>query len=449
MSAIEQSIYEQLFIESADQKRTVDIRLGAVSIDYYEDIFSPTITAKIVVTNSGNAIAGSDSQGNPDGELQSIYNGLPLRGGERVVLKIAGNSESNPGLDFATNSSDYLYVSSITNVFSETQRESFVLNLVSREAITNETSRVAKKYQTSSPISASVETIIKEYLRTNKKIDVDQTSNKYGFIGNLRKPFTILVWLASKAVPELAKEDSTAGFVFFQTKDGFHFKSIDKLITQEPKALYTYSQVNISAAKASDSDYNILSYYTNKNQNLLEKLRLGAYSSYRMCYNPLTFEFTNPSKGIFRLDDYAGKSKNLGKAFNLPKISPSADETLGDIPSRILTQILDIGTLEKDVSEDENSDPFKYQSQALMRYNVLFTQTLTMTVPSNTNLRAGDLIECQFPKTTISNKKEYDQDQSGLYMIKELCHHFDTSGSYTSMKLIRDTFGRYGTNNSL
>lgn len=446
MAAIDKSIYEELFIESADQKKTVDIKLGAVSIDYYEDIFSPTITAKIVVTNSGNSIQGSDNQGNPDGELQSIYNGLPLRGGERVSLKIAGNSQTNPGLDFSTNTRDYLYVSSITNVFSETQRESFVLNLVSREAITNETSRVAKKYQTSSPISASVENIVKEYLRTNKPIEVDQTSNKYGFIGNLRKPFTVLVWLASKAVPEITKEDSTAGYVFYQTKKGFHFKSIDKLITQEPKATYIYSQVNKSGAEI-DTDYNILSYYTNRNQNLLEKLRLGTYSSYRMFYDPLTFTFTDPEKGVFKLEDYAGKSKNLGKKIDLPKISPESNETLGDIPSRILTQILDIGTLEKDVSTASNSDPLKYQSQSIMRYNVLFTQTLSMTVPSNTNLKAGDIIQCLFPKTSISNKKEYDQDQSGLYMIKELCHHFDATGSYTSMKLIRDTFGQYGTNN--
>jgi len=446
MAAINKSIYEQLFIESADQKKTVDIKLGAVSIDYYEDIFSPTITAKIIVTNTGNSVPGSDNQGRPDGELQSIYNGLPLRGGERVALKIAGNSEKNPGLDFATKERDYLYVSSITNVFSETQRESFVLNLVSREAITNETSRVVKKYQTSSPISASVENIIKEYLKTNKKIDVDQTSNKYGFIGNLRKPFTVLVWLASKAVPEMAKENSTAGFVFFQTKDGFHFKSIDNLITQTPKATYVYSQVNVSAAQV-DADFNILSYYTNRNQNLLEKLRLGTYSSYRSFFNILDFTFTSPEEGLFKLEDYAGKSKNLGKKITLPKISPGANETLGDVPSRIITQILDIGTMEKGVSEEPNSDPFKYQSQAIMRYNVLFTQTLSMTVPSNTNLRAGDIIECLFPKTTISDKKEYDQDQSGLYMIKELCHHFDTTGSYTSMKLIRDTFGKYGTNN--
>jgi hypothetical protein len=71
-----------------------------------------------------------------------------------------------------------------------------------------------------------------------------------------------------------------------------------------------------------------------------------------------------------------------------------------------------------------------------------------MVVPSNTNLRAGDIISCKFPTISRSKKEEYDKEQSGLYMIKELCHHFDTNGSYTSMKLVRDTFGQYGTNNT-
>ena len=81
-----------------------------------------------------------------------------------------------------------------------------------------------------------------------------------------------------------------------------------------------------------------------------------------------------------------------------------------------------------------------------MRYNMLFTQTLSIIVPSNTNLKAGDIIECKFPKISRGSGDEYDKDQSGLYMIKELCHHFDTDASYTSMKLIRDTFGAHGTN---
>ena len=242
--SIKKSIYEELILESNDQKRTVDIRTGTVSIDYYEDIFSPTITVKIQVGNTGDSIQAQDNEGNATGTFQSIYNGLPLRGGERVSLKIAGNSGTNPGLDFATDEKDYLYVSSIANVISESQREFFELNLVSREAITNETVRVPKKFTTGQSISDSAESIIKEYLKTDKIDKIDKTQNKYGFIGNLRKPFTVLVWLASKGVPDTSKKDATAGYVFYQTQDGFNFRSIDKLISQPSKATYIYSDVN-------------------------------------------------------------------------------------------------------------------------------------------------------------------------------------------------------------
>ena len=73
MSASEASTFEQLFLESNDQKRTADLRQGVVSVDYYEDILSPTITAKIRVINTGDSIAPKDSQ-NPektDGAKQS------------------------------------------------------------------------------------------------------------------------------------------------------------------------------------------------------------------------------------------------------------------------------------------------------------------------------------------------------------------------------------------
>ena len=33
---------------------------------------------------------------------------------------------------------------------------------------------------------------------------------------------------------------------------------------------------------------------------------------------------------------------------------------------------------------------------------------------------------------------------NGKYIIKELCHHFEAKRSFTSMTLVRDTFGLYG-----
>ena len=105
MAASDPSKYDKINLEASDQSETVDLRLGAVSIDYYEDIFSPSITAKIVVTSSGPVVKG-----------KSIYQGLPLRGGERVEMKILGNTNSNPGLDFSKTPDDYLYVSGISGV---------------------------------------------------------------------------------------------------------------------------------------------------------------------------------------------------------------------------------------------------------------------------------------------------------------------------------------------
>lgn len=440
MSASKSSSYEILTLESNDQQRTVDIRTGTVSVDYYEDIFSPTITAKIKVANTGTSIAPKD---NPDGPKQSIYHGLPLRGGERLRMKILDRGDGKLGLDFATDPSKYLFVSSITDVVSETQRESFTLNLVSREAITNETTRVIKKYNTGSTIDNSVKSILRDILKTDKFSDqsIEKAQNKYGFVGNLRKPFSVLVWLAAKSVP-VSSGDATAGFFFYQTQDGFNFKSIDGLISQEPKATYIESQVNRGDTER-NNDFIISDYYTDKNQNLIEKLRLGTYCSQRMFFNPLDFSFTNPSEGKFQLDSYKEKIKNLGKKLELPLIADDSNKQLGEVPTRILSAVVDIGTMEKDVSTDENADPGKYQAQAIMRYNVLFTQTISMTVPCNTNLRAGDTINCLFPKISKDSGDEFDLDQSGLYMIKELCHHFEPERSFTSMLLIRDTFGLF------
>jgi len=261
------SIYEKMIIQSADGSKTADISGGAFIVTYYENLFSPMITAKIVVINTGDAIADKN------GKMTSLYNGFPLRGGERVVLKIAGNSKINKeGLDFSKNSADYFYVASITNVLIDSQRETFTLNLVPREAITNETTRVGKKFPASQPISDSVQNIIKDYLKSDKVNLIDKTQNPYGFIGNLKKPFTILTWLSSKGVPESSGKDSSAGYLFYQTKDGFNFRSIDDLISQEPyeeKFVYTPNVVDFQDPR---NNFKILDYGTNKNQDLIGKL---------------------------------------------------------------------------------------------------------------------------------------------------------------------------------
>ena len=230
MAAINKSIYEKFVIESADGSRSVDISSGVIAFTYFENIFSPALTARAIVVNTGNTIVGEN------GQMQTVFNGLPIRGGERVLIKIAGNSKVNKdGLDFSDRPSRYFYVGSVTNVLIDEGTESFTLNLVSRETITNETVKVGKKFPTSQKISDTVENILKKYIKTDKEIIVDETQNPYGFIGNMKKPFTLITWLASKSVPAKgAAKDSSAGFLFYENKYGFNFRSIDNLIEEDP-----------------------------------------------------------------------------------------------------------------------------------------------------------------------------------------------------------------------
>ena len=65
-----------------------------MSFSYFENVFSPMITAQVLITTTGNVITDED------GDLTSIYNGLPLRGGEKVSFKIPSNSENNVDLEF-------------------------------------------------------------------------------------------------------------------------------------------------------------------------------------------------------------------------------------------------------------------------------------------------------------------------------------------------------------
>tara|TARA_B100001287_G_scaffold53693_1_gene42322 strand:- start:47 stop:481 length:435 start_codon:yes stop_codon:yes gene_type:complete len=142
-------------------------------------------------------------------------------------------------------------------------------------------------------------------------------------------------------------------------------------------------------------------------------------------------------------------SKLGAKQIDLPRIDDKSDKTLGDLPTRIFVSMLDVGTVEEDATEEgwntpskRNADPEKINAQSMMRYNQLFTQVLEITIPLNSSLSAGNLIRCEFPQTSDTKRKEPDPETSGLYMIKELAHYFDGKGSYSKLKLVRDSFGR-------
>ena len=405
----------------------VDLRLGVIHFQYFEDIFSPVITADM-------SVAASES---------GIFNSLPIKGGEKIKLHFSTPIELHREEEGVLELE--LYVNKISNYFAEKQKESFILHLVSIEGIKNLNKRIIKKYK-----QKTVDEVITDFLDIleceYEEDNIEKSQTKVNFIGNMRKPFTIVPMLAKKAIP-VGANSKTAGFCLWQTKSGIKFKSIETIINQKEVAQeYFFNRNNEGLGDPEATFKKIISYAILNNNNVMAAQRGGEYSTYRIWFNPYTFEFTDPSKSVFKPEgqETLGTDENEITEEAKPEKIPSPE-----MAHRIVSGIYSVGCLEEKVdqpgtqvgtaSTSINQDNIEDVGQSISRYSSIFSQVMTLTVGINPYLEAGDIIKCTFPQVSAEN--DVDHTQSGLYIIKEISHYISGNKSYSALKVIRDTSG--------
>ena len=423
--------YQSVTIASLDGTKRIDITNSILGIDYYEDILSPCITMTIDLMNA-----------------YSIFNGLPIRGGESVAMEI----ETVFG-NFRLDGEKAMFVTKLSGLDAQRKSESFTLHLTSKEALQNETVRCCKKYNNSN-INTHVEDILTNTLQTTKIGKIEQTSNTYSFIGNNKKPFHILTWLGPKSISAHSKSGNsgkeakgTSGFLFYENIDGFNFRSIDSLVSntqiqnsssdKENISKYTFDGIGAIQANDLNNNFKILNYNYEKNIDLMKSLRVGMYVNKTYFYNMYTQELDIYK---YRLKDELG-DKTLGGNESI-----AISEQFGDSITRILVRASDHGILDSKGTFAQSGRDNADMSKSFSRYNLLFTQALNINIPCNVKLKAGDIIYAQFPQMESAQTGEVDKEQSGNYLIKELRHHFSPNEMLTSLRLVRDSYGLYGPN---
>ena len=423
--------YQSVTIASLDGTKRIDITNSILGIDYYEDILSPCITMTIDLMNA-----------------YSIFNGLPIRGGESVAMEI----ETVFG-NFRLDGEKAMFVTKLSGLDAQRKSESFTLHLTSKEALQNETVRCCEKYNNAN-INTHVEDILKKVLRTTKIGQIEQTSNTYSFIGNNKKPFHILTWLGPKSISAHSKSGNsgkeakgTSGFLFYENIDGFNFRSIDSLVSntqiqnsssdKENIPKYTFDGIGAIQANDLSNNFKILNYNYEKNIDLMKSLRVGMYVNKTYFYNMYTQELDIYK---YRLKDELG-DKTLGGNESI-----AISEQFGDSITRILVRASDHGILDSKGTFAQSGRDNADMSKSFSRYNLLFTQALNINIPCNVKLKAGDIIYAQFPQMESAQTGEVDKEQSGNYLIKELRHHFSPNEMLTSLRLVRDSYGLYGPN---
>ena len=415
MSYIKNVIVRNLTISGLEDGKTAvlgDNITTLMSIDYYESIFEPNFVFEIRFATIENTLSD-----------------LRLRGTERVSIEIDHQSGT---LQF-----DDLLLNSFLLDSSESTASVFRIQCIPVDVINNEKNRLVQRYDPKVKTSTHVENILKSKLLVDGDLlDIEETANSDGFYGNYWRPHKGIYWLARRAVSSSMPEDGggthRVGFLFWMTKSGYKFKSIDSIMSSSKDDVPVYVQNDVISDSSNFDIYNPKHEY---DQNIIQQMQKSLYGENRSYFNLHTLTVSP----IVPLSKSNLKQAHLGDEEKV-----DLNDDINDIPTVPIRKVVADFNMRTDGTYnngDGEYNPHKTITESRMRYESLLSRSLRITVPCNFELEAGDVISAQL----IQSASGTDPWLSGYYIIKDLRHtvHFTENGlqCYTYLRLVRDTPG--------
>ena len=419
------SITKAEVTSNADAGKNANLVNGIIRMTYYESILQDSIKANVIFGDVGLAV-----------DNKSVIEGLPLIGTEDFKLQFEDNNENKIRVK--------MNVNKVTPVYEDGSKNVVSLDLVSEEVLRNEMGESRCRTRENGLISDSVEKIFTDRLKTEKKLDIEQSANRYNFIGSGRKPFYMLNLLSKQGVPQ-GSDGSSAGFLFFETADGYHFKSIEGLFKQDKKKSYIFNNSTDTQVTPAGYDGKILEHKSDNSINVQSKMNMGAYKTKIVLFNAYDckYEVIEQTAEEVKEDvELAGK--------DLPKFNSKFDSDQKDY-TRTTLYLVDSGTLPDGDTQEQvegstlpNFEAVRTLNQSIRRYNQLFSGMMEVTIAGDFSLHAGDVIFVDIFSVQAEKDDTLNRESGGLYIIADLCHFLDADATYTKLNLARDSFGRKG-----
>lgn len=409
---------------------------GIAQLDYVESLlyYSPKI--RVLFADTGSRVGGE--------QVGAIENdGTKLVSAEKVYLKLEDPYLNK--IDFGSDNKN-LKVKTFIPIAKNVFVYAIQLELWSKECEDNkiETFRVKKTYK--GKISDSVTSILTNVLKTQKPLDIEETINNLNFNGCTKKPFVVINNLAIQSVPILANSyGNLAGFWFWEDNRGYHFRSIDYLMSQSAKKKYIMRDIvedSESVPLPPGYDGQIINAIPIKNFDIEEILETGSLASSQI-------ETFNPVESFYEKNDFNVPSSQdeyiAGKEF--PKLNNLENE----VTKRYFTIFTDEGHNSTGFNLEEqlkNSRKINYDSEKIMRQSSsrmrnMFSIKMVIKIKADLSLHPGDMIHCDFREISLKTEQEISNKESGLYMIVTIRHKITTEGdNFSIIDLVRESIGR-------
>jgi hypothetical protein len=441
-----------LGVNNITDGQSINLSGGFLGFKYFESLLSPHITAKLLVIDTGYSVTAGAGERSLNlfslaEEIVGNKLNITLENGSGNIYNADSSFDDLEPEEYAQLKFDANYpleVTSVSDVMTKDKKQILSINLCSEPGARDATIRVDKKYD--GKISETARTVLIDTIENGGLIvpaekapdnAVHFTPTKFpsAEYGNGRSPFEFLLDLCPKAVPVLPT-NAAPGFFIFETQDGFYFRGIDSLISSTPYPIrYVYRDV---ATFCEQSNFRILKYEVRKPSGNLYSQQGAGINAKFISFNPYSNQydetFINANEKVLTVMG----SEEFNNIYE--------DENKGQFSVTDL-QIVNPGNFSVGIGSTVNNDPLQWYAAGRMRYNLIFSRMIDMVVPCNLELRAGMIINCEFPALTDTPQEGVsDEKVSGKYLIVNLAHEFTSdgqTGSLTHLTIVRDTDGVY------
>jgi len=423
-----------------------------------EGIFRQIITDQVIEFSIFESIENSFLYGEMtivDGvNLASM---LPLTGFERIEFKLYTPGEQR-GYDFSVLTGHPMMITGIRNKTMLKDRiQSYVLEFCSIERVKNDLTRVVR------PFEGSVDDIIlgvcRSELDTKKDLIIEPTRNTTKYVAPRIKPLDVI-----REVGKLSqsKNFENAGYLFYETGFGFHFKSYESMFcdssgTARPvRAKYSPKNVNIRDEKGEKNIINSLqaaSSFRIKSQfNTLRHLAAGTFGSrmilhdnYNKTYEEIDFDYHEQygKENHLEGDERGQKRADNGVVpfFNFSKGKTISDFKEGKIHFASYTDKVhnDYDFLGRNINVAQ---------KRISQKAALSSIVLELELPGFTGISVGEVVHFTHPSfKPISKSTEKDNDPylTGRYLISSIRHMVDlklTKRHRMIVELVKDSFNK-------
>jgi len=395
----------------------IDVKKLLIEFSYFEDVYSFVVSGYIMLRDA-----------------LGLVEKLQLTGKEFLHInfgKARGNNRNNDQV--------YRLYAIPKRTPSGNQNAEFIqLYFCSEELFLSQQTKATRTYK-GKEISYIVKDILTQRLKVpSKKIHkIENSLGVYDFNVPAISAFEAISWVSNYARPSINNLVG-ADMLFFETQNGFNFRSLSSLYRQPVYATYKYQPKNVETNSFKEDLTTVLDYEFIRTFNSLDDAKSGTFSNRLISLDPL-----NRTKKVtdFDYNKYVAQAGSLNGTSALSSSPNRLGKTqnqnyegvlklaVGNSEQKKKPYLQDgIDTIGQDIYI-ETFVPSRTAQLSLASHTVL-----KIRIPGDSAITAGTTINFNLMSlSNQDNKKELDKFYSGKYLVTAVRHIIQSQGVFQTV----------------